>query len=41
MFAYHDECRNEHAPEAESDDFDKGKEKENPFDVLSALKLKK
>lgn len=40
MFAYHDECRNEHAPEAESDDFDKGEEKENPFDVLSALKLK-
>jgi len=40
MFAYHDECRNEHAPEVESDDFDKGEEKENPFDVLSALKLK-
>jgi len=40
MFAYHDNCHNEHAPETESDDFEKGEEKENPFDVLSALKIK-
>jgi len=41
MFAYHDSCHNEHAPEAESEDFDKGEEQENPFEMLSALKLKK
>lgn len=39
MFAYHDDCDAE--PVQESQEFEDAPEKENPFSVLSGLKLKK
>lgn len=43
MFAYHDACKNEHAPKIEDEQQSTGNksdEKENPFKILSELNIK-